>query len=362
MSFSAIRLLHFRNYQDVEIKSFGRTNLILGENGSGKTNLLEALFFLARLLPIRSINAAGLVQWNEAAFYLRGEIDGDIVETGFSPQRKMLKLNQKPITASEYALKNPSVAFLPDDITIVTGSPDERRDFIDSALGIMDQEYRIQHQRYQRALKQRNAQLKLNPKDAPIWDHELVQSGSRIIEKRLQWVQSTNLWLKKWYERYYNSDIGIRYFNTFRIEASVAASFQKALELSRPSEVLKRHTLVGPHRDNFEIEQGDKAARTFASQGQRRGIALALKLSMAQSLETLYHKKPILLFDDVLLELDDVRRNKFLEEVTPNYQTFFTATGNTLFQPVLNDSLIISVSKGRVTVNNDAVCLPEKGI
>lgn len=348
MPFSSLRLLHFRNYQDVEIKIFGKTNLILGENGSGKTNLLEALFFLSRLLPIRNINSSGLVQWNEEAFYLRGEIDGDVVETGFSPQRKMLKLNQKPITATEYALKNPAVAFLPDDITIVTGSPDERRDFIDTALGIMDQDYRAHYHRYQRALKQRNAQLKINPKDAPIWDHELVQSGSKIIEKRLQWVQSTNIWLKKWYERFYGAEIGIRYFNTFRIESNVVSSFQKALEQSRSLETQKRHTLVGPHRDNFEIEQGDKAARTFASQGQRRGIALALKLSMALALEKLYHKKPMLLFDDVLLELDDARRDKFLEEVTPEYQTFFTATGSALFQTILPGSLTLSVNKGRI--------------
>jgi DNA replication and repair protein RecF len=348
MPLEKIKILRFRNHKEIEIEGVSATNLLIGENGSGKTNFLEAIFLLCRASPFRSVSFSDLIQWNENSFYIGGLIDNLQAEIGYSLEKKVLKINSKTVSFQEFTSNQNVLTFLPEDIFIASGSPEDRRGFIDKILSSLDSEYFFALQRYHQALKQRNSQLKLAPKDAFIWNEELIRWGSKLIEKRLTWTQLINKSIRPIYYDWYQQEIELKYLNTFKIENSIADSFAKTLEKTKIQEVYKKCTQTGPHRDNFEILSRAKNSRFFASQGQKRAISLALKLCFLENSEKIFGGAPILLIDDVLLELDANRREKFLERIGENYQTFFTATSKELLPTIQRKARVFRVENGMI--------------
>ncbi len=348
MALKSIKIINFRNYERLEIKGFSQTNILSGENGSGKTNFLEAISVLLKFCPLRNVSLHELIRWKEESFYIGADVDEYLLEFGFSPQKKVIKLNKKDVPVNELISANPVIAFLPDDINITTGSPDERRFYLDKALSSLDSEYTLYLNRYNRTLKQRNAQLKISPAHAHIWNEELSLSGSRIIEKRLGFIQILNTRLKRVYFDLYQQEIEIRYYNTFRIDKSIKDSFIQSLESSSSAEKERRFTLIGPHRDNFEILILDRSSKSFASQGQKRAIALAMKLSILEESRRLFQKNPIALLDDVLMELDEERRGKILGFIIPEYQSFITATNPEPFKNITDSTSVFEVKNGQL--------------
>ncbi len=331
MRLDILKIINFRNYSNFELGNFGDVNLLTGENGSGKTNFLESIQVLLSLHPIRNVTLAELIRWNENSFYISGIINNDKIEIGFSREKKILKWNNNPINAGEYISRYPVVSFLPEDIAVVAGNPDVRRNFFDGILSAVNPDYKTSLQNYQKTLKERNAQIRLNQKEVSIWNHELIHYGSNLMEKRLDFVHYLNTRIKKIYFDFYGQELEIKYLNTFRIENTITESYRMSLEKSSPAELEKGYTLIGPHRDNFEILNLDKKAKIFASQGQRRTIALAFKLCVIELMEKYFHEKPILLLDDVLLELDSSRRNKIFDMILTGYQIFLTSTEANLY-------------------------------
>jgi DNA replication and repair protein RecF len=348
MRLNAIKLLDFRNYKRLELEQFGNTNILIGKNGSGKTNFLEAVFMLSQVHSLRGVSLPDMITWNETSFYICGTIEENRVEIGYSPQKKVIKLNNNPADINSLVSMHPIVAYLPEDMAMIAGSPDSRRAFIDQALSALDSDYRFALLRYQRAVRQKNAQLKISVHDAKIWNEELVKYGSRIIEKRLKLIQKISPMIKNIYLELYDDEIEMKYLNTFKIERSIPDSFQLALEQSAGLEQIKRHTLVGPHRDNFEIRKTSKEVRSFASQGQKRALALVLKWSLLEEYRNISGSRPILLLDDVLLELDQGRRLKFLKKIIGHYQTFFTATSTELLKMVEDKVDIYEINQGAI--------------
>jgi DNA replication and repair protein RecF len=348
MRLNAIKLLDFRNYKRLELEQFGDTNVLIGKNGSGKTNFLEAVFMLSQVHSLRGVSLPDLITWNETSFYICGMIEENKIEIGYSPQKKVIKLNNNPAEINDLISRHPIVAYLPEDMEMITGNPDSRRAFIDQALSALDSEYWFSLHRYQRAVKQKNAQLKISFPESRIWNEELVKYGSKIIEKRLKLIQKINPVVRNFYTELYEDEIELKYLNTFKIERSISDSFQLALEKSAPMEQIKRHTLIGPHRDNFEIRMTSKEVKSFASQGQKRALALVLKWSLLEERRNLTGIQPILLLDDVLLELDQGRRTKFLEKIVPHYQTFFTATSMELLKMVREKVQLYEINQGTI--------------
>lgn len=364
MAIEYIKLLTFRNYNQIELGDFSNTNLLVGDNGSGKTNFIEAIYITSMLAPLRKVAFKELISWNQKSFYIRTDSDGDSIEVGYSLEKRLLQYNNNPIKAGELAVLNPVVAFLPDDIDIIAGSPSKRRSFIDKSISKIDVEYSLALLRYSRALRQRNAQLKIRFDDARLWNNELIKWGSIIIEKRLRFVQLLNRQIQDIYSSLYGEKPDIRYMNTFKIHNdiintdTIAQSFGEALVRKQQVERFKQHTVVGPHRDNFEIklsglELGDTGdtdidSKIFASHGQLRSLSIALKLAVVENIYQATGKKPIVLLDDVLLEVDKKRRALLLQRITPNYQTFITATSLDFICENIENYKIFNVVNGHI--------------
>lgn len=356
MALQSIRIIDFRNYKELAAGPFGPVNVLVGRNGSGKTNFLEAIYLLSELESFREVGLHDLVRWKQKAFHASGVFDGDTVEAGYSSEKKIVRVNGRPSERREIRKKNPIAVFLPEDIRFVTGNPDDKREFIDRCLSLLDDNYRESLLRYHKTLKQRNAHLKASYREAPVWDRELVQHGSRVIEKRLQFIQAANRNVGELYCELYGDRPEIKYFNTFKIEQSVEKSFRSALADSAQAERQKKYTVIGPHRDNYEVQVPEaerRTAKSFASQGQRRCMAIALKLFVADLMRKKLRKSPILLIDDVLLELDAERRTGIFGKFMGFEQVFFTATDLALFRGLPEGSPVFAVKGGTVAREND---------
>lgn len=342
------RCQNFRNLKDCDLDSFGHTNLIYGLNGSGKSNFLESLFLLSYAQAMRPVPLAELVQWHKSYFFVAGIFQGASVECGFHPGKKVLKYNEDRITASRLPALNPIVAFLPQDIDIITGEPQLRRQFLDQSIMLSDPAYLECLRNYNRSLRQRNAQIKQDVRQTAIWNPELIKWGSMVIDKRLRFIRSLNRELQSIYERLYDEKIILRYLNTFKIEKDIAGSYARALEGSKKLESIRGHTLVGPHRDNFIIEQSEKSSRVFASQGQTRALSLALKLGTLLYTHRSQGLNPLILLDDVLLEIDQKRREIFLDILHKDYPVFFTSTARNSIVEHLEPDASFQVSEGHI--------------
>ncbi len=351
MSLNAIKILNFRNYEKIEVEGFEKFNILFGMNGSGKTNFLEAVFTLSQGKTFRKGPMEDLVQWGKTSFYIGGSFNNERKEIGYNLQRKVLRENNLVISEIEFGSISPAVVFLPEDIAVVSGTPEERRVFMDRTLSLLDRNYAHSLLIFQKVLRQRNAQLKLSFRDVHIWDEDFVRHGSFVIEKRLIFMRNIGAKIKAIYSEFFGDEIELKYFNTFKIEGDVRNSFLKALEENRYLEMKKRISLVGPHRDNFEIRKHDKKSGAFFSQGQTRLLALALKLSQAEDLSKkgINTPEPILLLDDVLLELDEKSRDKFLER-TINYQTFLTTTSHYSFNGSAAHKNLFLIDRGTIKV------------
>lgn len=345
-----LKLIQFRNYSRLELYDLPGSALFHGPNGSGKTNLLEAIHTLCALKPLRPVGFPELVRHGDAGFYLGGDFNEDTLEFGFSADKKMLRVNGSDDTARSRAGRYPLLAMMPEDTAIVTGSPEERRSFLDRVLCSADPAYTRELSRYQRALRERNAQFRHNPADITIWEPELVLHGCALIEKRLEFIQKAGAAVRENYESLYGHRLEIRYLNTFRIEKNIADSFREALRQNAGRERLRGHTLVGPHRDYIEvyISHSIKSAKSFASQGQRRAVALFMKLAGADYMSRMSGQKPVVLLDDVLLEMDAERRAAFLDRILPSYQVFMTATSPVLLEGVKTKPVLYRVRDNTV--------------
>jgi len=304
-------IVGFRNYGEAFFETIEGKTVVVGPNGSGKTNLLEAISVWLTGESFRTHNLQEAVAWGGQGFSLKGIFHHDEYSFGYTPQARLYKKNGKTVTATQYKHHHPVIVFLPDDTLLLYGGAEGRRRLLDEMLFVLDGEYRSVWLSYFRVLRQRNAQLRLDPVHARVWNRQLVDLGSTLIEKRLAYLRQISFRLQEFYRELYGSRIELRMLNTFRIEHDTRESFLKNLEAMRNVEIQKKTTLLGPHRDTFEIRSEEKNFRGFASQGQKRALALLCKLTVATLLRD-QSRLPLLLFDDVMLEMDYERQKRLL--------------------------------------------------
>ncbi len=306
-----LEIVGFRNYTETRFDSLPEKTVIVGPNGSGKTNLLEAITVWLTGDSFRTNNLQEAISWGGQGFSLRGILDHDEYHFGYTSTARLYRKNGKTVTAGEYRQHHPVLVFLPEDTILLYGGAEGRRRILDQILTTLDNEYRSVWLAYHRVLKQRNAQLRLSPGEARIWDKQLIGFGSQIIEKRLIYLRKISSRVQEYYSDLYGTKLELRMLNTFRIEKDIRESFLQALVQTRGLEAQKKLTLIGPHRDTFEIRGEDKLFRSFASQGQKRAFALLLKITVATILRD-QARIPLLLFDDVMLEMDHERQRMLL--------------------------------------------------
>ncbi|MFN3849236.1 MAG: DNA replication/repair protein RecF [Spirosomataceae bacterium] len=336
MYLEKLYLSNFKNYDEMSFEFSQRVNCIVGENGSGKTNLLDAVYFLA-LSKSAFFNQDGLSINHEAdVMMIDGVFSKDHKKEQITcslqrGQRKVLLHDKKPYEkVADHIGKFPVVLIAPDDTELIKEGSEERRRFFDGVLSQMDNEYLADYQQYNRILEQRNSLLKLfnerNFLDEDLLDtysEPLVKLAQRIYWKRKNFIDKFQPIFKKHYEIlsegredveiYYESEVG-------------SADFVKEFRQNRQTDVKAQRTTKGTHKDDYIFEINRYAVKKFGSQGQQKSFVMALRLAQFDMMEELREVKPILLLDDIFDKLDDRRIQKLIESVDNQHfgQVFIT--------------------------------------
>jgi DNA replication and repair protein RecF len=306
-----LRLRDFRNYARLDVDFEPGFQLLIGNNAQGKTNVLEAMYLLATLRSFRGVGGAHLVRHGTRGYFVGGRLVAEVdheLKIYWSPGEKTLSLDGQPVKkVSDYYGRMRCVVFCTEDLQLVKGSARVRRRFLDLLLAQSQSGYLALLQRYVRVLQARNALLKRPAPDPTVlapFTADLIASGSQLMEKRRELVPRLSALARLAYRRISADaeDLQLRY------ASNVKSDFAVELAHSTQRERALRMTLVGPHRDDLQIHLNERAAANYASEGQKRSIAIALKMAQSEYLTGITGSPPILLIDDVMGELDARRR------------------------------------------------------
>jgi DNA replication and repair protein RecF len=333
MHLARLKLRDFRNYPRLDAEFAPGFHLILGANAQGKTNLLEAIYLLATLRSFRGVGNAQLVRLGQTGFFVGativGETEHDIKMFWSLPQRK-LSLDSQPVKRlSDYLGVVRTVVFCSEDVQLVKGPPRSRRRYLDLLLSQTRSGYLAQLQRYAQVLRSRNALLKHRIFDELALEgftRDLVATGNLIMGERRELLPKLAPLACEAYRRISQG------CEELRLEYLPAVRQDLAVELaqSRARELLQRSTLVGPHRDDLIMQLDGRDASQFGSEGQKRSLAVALKMAQAELLSVTHGTAPMLLIDDVMGELDVHRRSGFVPLIQETHQArsqvFMTCT------------------------------------
>ncbi|MBI2743284.1 MAG: DNA replication/repair protein RecF [Chlamydiales bacterium] len=338
MRIEKVVLWHFRNYESVTFSFKPEVNLIRGENAQGKTNLLEALFFLCTGKSFRTHHLADFIPYGKPFFhvethYVKDGVSGTI-KASFDGQTRKLYHNSTPFSSFSHLLGLiPIVLISPQDLALVAGTPTDRRRFIDMHLAQSDPLYVHHLGRYLKAVKQRNALLKQNKEESlEAWERVLATSASYILERRsaclkqlLPIAQASLLQLTDGAD-----ELDLHYQPTLPEECPwEPEAIYNELRKSRRRELAAGMTLIGPHRDDLLILINGKEAKSFASEGQKRGAVTALRLSEWQSLKENTGYAPLLGIDDFGIHLDAKRYALVQQQIQGLGQVFLTTPNPT---------------------------------
>lgn len=332
MATTSIQTVSFRNLEDDTVDVSAPTVFLVGENGQGKSNFLDALYTLSYGASFRGGTDLEAAKLGTKAWSLRRQsnddtgLDDELV-VAWDEGKKLLKENGKAIPDRKYLVdKTPAVVFCHGDMEFAQGEPERRRFFFDQTAGLVSLAYIDALRSYRRALKARNAALKEKMLDVlDILDIQLATYGTELIGGRKDLIQGFENMFSERYEQVsrLGSKVGLEYRPSWPAECS-SDEINDRLLASREREVMFGTTLSGPHRDRFVFidDHGDFSAR--ASTGQLRLLALTLRIVQAEYCSGMSGKLPLLLLDDVLLELDPEKRRRFMENLPAARKAVFT--------------------------------------
>ena len=350
MRASQIKLYNFRNYENEEINFCDGTNIIVGDNGMGKTNIIEALYYFSYGRSFRT-SGREIIRTGEKEGRISISFKKD--EREFNGDIKFLSGNKKEILLNEIELKKTSqllgnfmcVLFTPDELRIVKGLPEIRRKFIDSAIMLLKPNYIKELIRYKTILSQKTALLKSKKYSTiSVWNEKMAESGSKIMKMRESYIERIKTKASEIQAEITNGKeiIDIIYIPSIKKEED----YIKKLEEYEEKEKENMFCLVGPHRDEIVFEINGKNAKNYASQGQIRTIVLCLKLAQMEIIKEETGKYPVLLLDDILSELDKKRRD-FLISKIKDKQIIITCTD--IEKSIVDENTnIINIKDGRM--------------
>ena len=356
MHVKSILLKNFRNIASQEIEPNKRINVYSGDNAQGKTNFLEALYYVNKGRSFRTSRDKNLIKWNEKYAYIAAELStrgkNFLVEIGISSDGgKLFKINNKKCSYSQMFSLSGTVLFTPEDLFLVKGAPQQRRAFLDNEIGPSFKEYVYYLRQYKYTLEQRNNLIRniaRNRKDLStidVWDEQLAGYGSKLIRHRLFILKELSNEVNLIHVKLSGGErIAINYLSSFNLteklkEEIIKKDFLSALQKKREEELFRQQTLIGPHRDDLKFVVNGMDARDFASQGQQRTIVLTLKLSLIKVMSKWHGDFPVLLLDDVLFELDGKRRKFLLRELEKDIQVFLTTNNTECFSAINRENI-----------------------
>ena len=361
MHLAHLRLRDFRNYPRLDADFSPGFHLLLGDNAQGKTNILEAIYLMATLRSFRGVGGAQMIRHGQKGYFVGGKVVGQSereVKIYWSARERNLSLDGRPVKKlGDYLGTLRTVVFCTEDLQLVKGTGRTRRRFLDLLLSQTQPGYLALLQRYLHAVRSRNALLKQfapNPVSLDSFSDELVKLGNEIIRHRRELIPKFSPLARLAYRRIANDAEELR----LTYEPSVKADFTVELAQARERERRFRFTLIGPHRDDLQLLLNEKSAAQFGSEGQKRTLAIALKMAQAEYLTGMHGSAPVLLIDDVMGELDVKRRCGLLPLLErareTSGQVFMTATAENWPRELGRDLQRWQI-KGGTAVRGDAV-------
>ncbi|MBX5435773.1 MAG: DNA replication/repair protein RecF [Alicyclobacillaceae bacterium] len=353
-----VRELHlhrFRNYRDAHIRFAPGVNVLVGDNAQGKTNALEAIYVLAVGRSHRTHRDTDLISWGDAECTVKATVrlrDRDLpFHLAISPAGKRAAIAGVPVAKmTDFVGHFQVVLFAPEDLALVKGGPGTRRRFVDLELAQTERMYLFHLGQYMRALRQRNLLLKSDPVDwqaVDVFEAQMVEHGADLLSRRFRFMLRMQVLAGEVYASLSTGEeqLSVEYACSIpglspdavqlpvpELRAYLAERFRTVLLDRRQRDRQFGHTTVGPHRDDVALYLNGRPAHTFASQGQQRSVALALRLAELEFIREEIGEYPVLLLDDVLSELDDSRQHNLVWNISRQLQTIITTTSLRSFQ------------------------------
>jgi DNA replication and repair protein RecF len=356
-----LRLINFRNYDELGIELNNGVNIFIGDNAQGKTNILESIYYCSLAKSHRTSKDKELINWNKEEAYIKAyvskeRLDKNIEIKIFKDGKKGIKINSIKVTKLQELIGVFNVVlFSPEDLKIVKESPSYRRKFLDIELCKLNSKYYYSLVQYNKALNERNSLLKKWNQSIEsiidVYDAQLSKFGSYIIKERLKYINMLNEKGKLIHKEITSAseEINFKYLTDIKSTENIEEELNTLLKNSIKSDMERRTTTHGPHRDDFSISINNIDTRNYGSQGQQRTSVLTIKFSSLEIIKDQTGEYPVLLLDDVLSELD-LNRQKYILNSINNVQTIVTCTGIENIRDYLNESAkIYRVDGGRIT-------------
>lgn len=368
MIIETLALYDYRNYHSLNFKFSNKLNIIIGNNGEGKTNILESIYVLAITKSFRDQEMENLINFNQPYSIMKCNLNKNKkkqelkIELYRDKKQKKIYINDKQIkTYNDYLTNLNVILFSQQDMDIIRGTPSVKRKYLNIEIGQTSNKYLSIVNEYNKYLKQRNDLLKkYNESDEStkilldILTSKLVEKGSLIYVYRNNFITDINNKIDKIYEFFTGlTGLKIRYINSINFASYELDNIRKELlkkyERSRFKEVMQGVTLTGPHRDDFIFELNSNDLALFGSQGQQRLAIIALKLSEIELLKENTGYNPVVLLDDIFSELDKSKRNKLLDFMNKNIQTIITTTDiKSINKKYIKNSKVVTVKNGSI--------------
>ncbi len=364
MHILSLSLLNFKNYPEAKLDFLPRINCFAGNNGTGKTNLLDAIYYLSFCKSFSNPADIQNIQFNEDFFVIQGQykVNGSKDELYCGVKRghkKVFKRNKKEYERlADHIGTYPLVLIYPGDVNLINGGSDERRKFVDGVISQYNKEYLQRLLDYNKALAQRNTLLKIfaekryyDEASLEIWDEQLKINGAYIFEERTSFFKRFKPVFQENHDKLTGKveSIDIEYESQL-----VDANLGQLLLEARKKDRIVQHTTMGIHKDNLAFLLNGQALKKFGSQGQQKSYVIALKLAQFQFTKQIKGYNPILLFDDIFDKLDPRRVELLIQMVSKNDfgQVFITDTHTERLEGIIEklkiNSRIFDIHSGEI--------------
>ena len=362
MKLKRLGLKNYRNCTDVEMNFPTQKTLIIGKNAQGKTNILESIYLLSDLKSPRTSTLTDLIRFEQDKFEINAEIEKNNtdIELKFkydTDKKREFEINRVKATSKDFRLAVKTVLFSTKDLLLLRGAPQDRRDWLDRAISQIYPAYNERLSKFEKIRIQKNNLLKSEEIDFRLFDiynEQIVITGSNIILLRKKFLKEIEKIASEKHKVISNNEFfSLKYSFEGEDSESISENLKRELLERRNEEIARRQACVGPHRDDIEFKINGIDAVKFASQGQQRTLVLALKLGELEIIKEKTGYAPILLLDDVLAELDEVRQNYLLKSIENGVQTIITSVDTLLFEEdFLKDVTIYNIENGSISYSD----------
>ena len=364
MHLSAVVLRNFRNYEHATLTFSPGINCIIGGNGEGKTNLLEALYFLSTGRSFRTAHLNDLIRHGASFFYIEAHFYKDgidqTIKATYDGQTRRLQYNETIYSYFTSLLGIlPTVLYAPDDLCLISGAPSDRRRFLDLHLAQIDPLYVHHLGRYHKALKQRNVLLRQKKEESlGAWEQTMAHAAAYLLPKRIEALQNILAPVARWMHFISSGkeEIKLSYHNSIHWDgkSSLENAIYAQLQKNRTRDMLLGSTQIGPHRDDIGIELDGKSAKSFSSEGQKRCCAAAIRFAEWERTKETMGFLPLMSIDDFGIQLDKERNLLLQQHLQHLGQVFLTS-------PIAPDELLPNLPKHIIQIGPGTTILNGAG-